>query len=223
MIFIGVGGFLGGDLSKTVAAEKETRTFSIKVDGTLAGHHQMTISASDDHVFTVDSEANVSVSRLFIRVYRYTYRGTEVWKDGRLIQLQSKANDNGKSFDVLARAEGDTLRVRVNGQQRTTRTEVWTTTYWRLPELLSPQQALTLLDCDTGKDLHGQVKYLGMQQLTVGGQVQDCAHYQIRGQVHVDVWYDAQKRLVRQDTLDDGYRVLFELIRLDREALLPKP
>jgi hypothetical protein len=74
---------------------------------------------------------------------------------------------------------------------------------------------VALLDCDTGKDLRGNLRYVGMEPLLVGGQTQNCVHYQIR-EVHVDVWYDAQKRLVRQASLDDGHRVLLELTRIDR-------
>jgi hypothetical protein len=214
-------GLLGVGLGVGRAAEKETRVFNIKIDDKPAGYHQMTISRLDDHTTTVDSRADVSVSYL-IKTFKYTYRGTERWVDGRLIQLMSETNDDGTQYQVLVQVDGDKLRVRVNGKESTTRQDVWTTTYWQLPPLQSPNQAVALLDCDTGKDLRGNLRYVGMEPLLVGGQTQNCAHYQIR-EVHVDVWYDAQKRLVRQASLDDGHRVLLELARIDRQALLPKP
>ena len=146
---------LGGDLEVARAAEKETRVFSIKIDDKPAGYHQMTISHPDDHTTSVDSRADVSVSYL-IKKYKYTYRGTERWLDGRLIHLTSETNDDGRRYQVLVQTNGDKLRVRVNGEEHTT-----------------PQ--------------------------------------------------DVQKRLVRQASLDDGHRVLLELARIDRQALLPKP
>src|SRR5207245_8632937 len=126
-------------------------------------------------------------------------------------------NDDGKQYQVLAQADGDKLRVRVNGREHTTLQDVRTTTYWQSPDPQSPNSPLAILDCDTGKNFRGSLRFVGMEQLIVGGQTQNCAHYQIRGEdVHVDVWYDSQQRLVRQDSLDDGHRVLFELARIAR-------
>jgi hypothetical protein len=216
MILIGVTvWFFGEGLKAAGAADKETRVFTIRIDDKPAGYNLMTISRPDEETFIVDSRADVSISYL-IKTYKYQYLGTEVWKHGRLFQLESKTSDDGKQFQVLVKVDGDKLRVRVNGNEHLTRRDVWTTTYWRLPELQFQNQSVALLDCDTGKELHGTVRDLGMQQLTVRGQTQNCVHYQIRGEVIVDVWYDVQKRLVRQDALDDGHHVVLELTRVDR-------
>lgn len=218
LVWIGAGVAVGvGGLARAGAAENETRIFTVKIDGKRAGTYRMKIGCSADGTFTMEGQADIATSYLLIK-YKYTYQGIEVWKNGRLVRLQSNANDNGKHYDVLASAEGDELRVRVNGKDGKTRPDVWTTTYWRLPEALSASQAVALLDCDTGKELQGNVQLVGTQPLAVAGQTQPCAHYQIRGAggLHVDVWYDAQKRLVRQDALDDGHQVVLELTRIDR-------
>jgi len=213
-VLIGAGVCSLGE-SITQAAEKETRTFSIRIDNRPAGMYQMTISRPDDRTFIVDSRADVSVSKLFIK-YKYNYQGTELWKDGRLVRLNSKTNDDGKQFEVLAQAEGERLRVQVNGKEYTTpRPDVWTTTYWTLPDPKLRNQAVALLDCDTGKVLGGTMQPIGTQQLTLAGQTQNCPHYRITGDVQVDVWYDAQQRLVREVSLDDGHRIVLELARID--------
>src|SRR5258708_384372 len=71
-----------------------------------------------------------------ILVYKYTstYRGTENWKGNRLQRLESATDDNGTRFTVNAVAEGNQLRVKVNGQERFNRGDAWTTSYWHLPE-----------------------------------------------------------------------------------------
>jgi hypothetical protein len=206
---------LGADLSMAGAAEKETRLFTVKIDGRPAGDYQMTISRPDDHTFVIDARANVFISYFLIK-YRYSYQGTEVWKDGRLVFLNSKTNDDGKQFEVLAQADGETLRVRMNGKEHAIRPDVWTTTYWSLPAPEFRTQVLALLDCDTGKDLRSTMQYVGTQQLTLAGEVQNCPHYRVTGGVEVDVWYDRQQRLVREVALEDGHRVVLELARIDR-------
>src|SRR5262249_32376483 len=160
-------------------------TFAIRIDDKPAGTYQMTISRPDDRTFVVESRATVSLTKFFIK-YRYTYEGTEWWKDGRLVRLKSQTNDDGKQYAVLAQADGDKLRVHVNSQERvTSRTDVWTTTYWISPDPKFCHPAAALLDCDTGKDLRGNVQYIGTQQLTVAGQTQNCPHYRITGDVQV--------------------------------------
>src|SRR6266404_7825336 len=99
ILLVGGGWFLEEGLSKAASAEKEIRIFNVKVDNKPAWYYKMTISCPDDHTFTVDSDAHVSVSRLFIKVYTYTYQGTEVWKDSRLVYLKSTTNDDGTQFN----------------------------------------------------------------------------------------------------------------------------
>jgi hypothetical protein len=210
-VWIWTGGF-----STANAAEKETRIFTIKIDGRQAGRYQMTITSPDDHTFLVDGRADVSIS-YFLRKYEYFYQGTEVWKDGRLVHLKSKTTDDGKHFEVLAQADGDMLRVRVNGKEFTvSRPDLRTTTYWRLPEPRFRNQAVALIDCDTGKYLRADMQYVGTQQVTAAGQVRPGAHYRLRGDVTVDAWYDAQERLIHEESLDDGHRIVFDLVRIDR-------
>jgi hypothetical protein len=215
MVWLGAGGFLaGGGFSRADAVEKEKRIFTVKIDGKQSGTYEMAIRCVDDRTF-VDCRANVSTSYLFIR-YKYTYQGTEVWKNGRLVYLKSRTNDDGTQYDVQAEADQDTLRVQVNGKVCSLRGDVWTTSYWRAPEPKQQNQAVALLDCDTGKELPGTLQYLGKEQLTLAGQTQNCAHYRLTGGVQVNVWYDAQQRLIRQDALDDGHRVVLELARIER-------
>jgi Domain of unknown function (DUF6134) len=211
---MGLGGLQRG-FATAGAAEKETRVFTVRIDGRLAGDYQMTITRPDEHTFVVNARANVFVSYFLIK-YRYSYQGTEIWKDGQLVHLDSKTNDDGKQFQVLAEADGNGLRVRVNGTEHRIRSNVWTTTYWSPPVIQFNGQGIPLLDCDTGRELHGALQYVGIQQLALPTEAQNCSHYHVSGGVQVDVWYDAQRRLVREVTIDDGHRVTLDLARIDR-------
>lgn len=201
-----------------MAADTEVRDFSVTVDGKRGGQHTMTITRQDDGSVSMTSTADVRLSFLAgLRVYRYSYRGTENWaKDGRLLRLESTSDDDGKRFSVLATAEGTNLRVRVNGQDRMNRPDVWLTTYWRLPGPGQRNQAIALLDADTGKDIVARLQYVGPAQVNVAGQVQNMAHWRLTGGVQVELWYDGSERLVRQEFVEDGHRTVLELINLRR-------
>jgi hypothetical protein len=198
-----------------VAADKETRTFNVTIDRRQAGSYTMTISRQEDGSIKVVNDANIEVRILLIK-YRYTFQGTEVWKDGRLTQFKSSTNDDGKKFEVNAWPEGNQLRVQINGQDQTARTDVWTTTYWRLADARFRNKELPLLDADTGESLNGMLRYVGRDQITINGAVQNCTHYRVRGgKLDVNLWYDAQERMVRQESVEDGHRTVLALTSIE--------
>jgi Domain of unknown function (DUF6134) len=218
-IVFGAGLYLlAGNTWIAAAAEKEIREFTIKIDDKPAGLANMIISSPDERTFNVEIHADISVSYVLglFKVYKYTYQGTEVWINGRLMHLESKTNDNGKPLQVLVKPDRDILRVKGNGMEHTARPDVLTTSYWRLPSPPFRNQEVFLLDCDTGKNLRGMMQYIGTQQLTVASQTQNCLHYRLTGDVRVDAWYDAQLRLVRQVTIEDSHSILLELARIGR-------
>jgi hypothetical protein len=198
------------------AADSERRDFNILVDGKRAGAYHLAITHGDDGTDTVTAQANVRVSYL-IYTYSYAYQGTEVWKAGRLVSLNSSSNDDGKRFQVSAAADGARLRVTVNGTEHATRPDVWTTTYWRLPDAKFRNQDVPLLDADTGRDIGASLQCVGAEAIQVGGQEQNCVHYRITGgRVEVDAWYDDQERLVHQESMEDGHRTVLDLAGIRR-------
>ncbi len=201
------------------AAETEQRVFSIHVGGKPAGDYRLTITRQDNGEEVVTAQAGVRVKAV-LKTYTYTYQGTERWKDGRLLELRSSTSDDGKRFDVLATAEGNNLRVRVSGQtDRLTRWDVWPTSHWHLPDARFHNQGVPLLDADTGKEFTGQLQYLGIEAVTVGGQAQKCYHFRVLGAPAspVDLWYDGAHRVVRQEFTVEGHRTVFQLTALRRQ------
>ncbi len=201
---------------RAAAGEVEIRDFSTRIDGKSAGEYHMTITRGDDGTWSMSGQADVRITRFGVPVYKYSYQGTEVWKDGQLRRLDSACNDDGKRYTVNAVAEGDSLRVKVNGRERASRTDVWVTTYWRLPDAKQRNQAVTLLDADTGREISGRLQHVGASQINVSGQVQDCAHYRVTGGVQVDLWYDSHERLVRQEWEEDRHKTVLELVGIRR-------
>src|SRR5437660_183171 len=83
-----------------------------------------------------------------------------------------------------------------HGEGRAVRPDVWTTSCWRLPGAQYRNRALTLLDADTGQEIAGHLQYVGQSQVKVGEQWQDCVHYRVTGGKKLELWFDAQERLV---------------------------
>jgi hypothetical protein len=192
----------------------ETRVFTVAVDGKPAGEYHMRITRQGDG-FTMSGQARIRV-RVLLYTYKYAYTGTEVYHGGRLARLTSTTNDDGMRFEVTAAAQGDGLHVTVNGRERVAPADVWPTSYWRLPPGGSGGRAVHLLDADTGKGFAGRLAHLEETRLDLAGQRRPCAHYRVTGPpAPVDLWYDGQQRLLRQEYLEDGHRTVLELKRLE--------
>lgn len=205
---------LGFEATGVIAAEVEARDFTLKVDGKPSGEYHMHITRQDDGALVMSGQADVRVTYLKIYHSSYSYRGTEVWKNGRLQKLDSSANDDGMRYVVNAVADGNNLRVKVNGQERLIRGDVWVTSYWQLAGAPFRNQAVPLIDVDNGKEINGTLQYVGTSALNVLGQVQNCVHYRVSGGVAADLWYDAQERLVRQEWMEKNLRCVLELNRI---------
>jgi hypothetical protein len=199
------------------AADVEVRDFVIWVDGKRGGEYHMTINRQDDGSVSMTGQADVSLSFFVVKKYIYTYRGTEGWsKDGVLTSFSSTANDDGKEYTVTAVPDGNGLRVKVNGQEKMSRADVWLTTYWRLPLPSQRNGAVPLLDADTGRDINATLQYVGVSPVNFAGQAQNYARYRLSGGVQVDLWYDATERLVREEWIEDGHKSVLELVRVRR-------
>ena len=93
---------------RAAALETEVREFTVEIEGKPAGQYIMTVTKQDNGILSMKGEANISFKYLLV-TYTYSYRGVEHWKDGRLIELNSHCNDDGKKTEVNAQAQSDWL------------------------------------------------------------------------------------------------------------------
>src|SRR5262249_38245266 len=77
------------------AADVETRTFAVSVNGKTCGNYQMVIQVHEDGSQEMSAEAIVQAPQA-AGWYLYGYRGKESWRDGRLQKLEAGSNDEGK-------------------------------------------------------------------------------------------------------------------------------
>src|SRR4051812_3914569 len=85
--------------SPALGSGPETREYRITVDGRAAGTYTMTITELPDGTVEQAGRADVSM-RVLLKTFSYSYNGTETWQNGRLVKLQSQANDDGKQYQV---------------------------------------------------------------------------------------------------------------------------
>ena len=190
---------------------EQKREFTILVDDKPCGRYALIIRREADESEVIRREADVRIRILGLTVYRYSSRNSETWKRGRLHSLENTADYNGEQFMVKAETESGQLRVRVNGREQKAHPDVWTTSYWKLPEPQRRLQPLGLLECDKGQDLKAKLQLVGDETIRIAEREEKCTRYQITGGVAGDLWYDSQDRLVRQEMIESGHSTKFHL------------
>jgi hypothetical protein len=197
------------------AADVETRDFTVLISGKPSGEVHMTIHRQEDGSVVMRCDTDIKVA-FGILHYKYVYRGLEVWKDRRLIRLDSNTDDNGKRFVVSAVPDGANLKMKVNNVEKQVRGDVWVTSYWTLPDPKIRAGQLTVLDADSGKMLDGKLGFIATEKLRVAGQEVTLNHYRFAGKVNVELWYDGSERLVRQEWTEQAHKTVLELLRVRR-------
>lgn len=199
------------------SADVEDREFTVNVGGKPAGKAVMKITRHEDGTETMSGTVKVTV-KAFLFTHKYEYQGAEEWKNGRLQQLRSSTLDGKTRYEVQAQAEAEALRVSVNGKERMVRWDAWTGSHWKLADKRFFNQALPVVEVDSGKDFEGRLEYQGIVPVNLGGQQQKCHHFRLTGgQSPVDLWYDGSHRLVRQEFSVDGHRLEIHLTGLKRQ------
>ena len=168
------------------AAEVVDTRFTVLRDGTAIGTHRIQVERTGNET-RVAVDIDLQVKLAFITVYRYAHRNREVWRDGRLLSIDSRTDDDGKAEFVRGRASGGAFEVRSTAGDYTVPADVVPTSYWRR----STVEQGRLLDSQKGRLLDVRIEPAGTE---ASGAV---TRYRMRGDLDLDLWYDDRDRLRR--------------------------
>ena len=70
--------------------------FDIYRNNKLIGQHVFSFNKNGDEI-KVTSEINFQIKKLGVVLYKYNVKGTETYRSGKLVEFNSKTNQNGKN------------------------------------------------------------------------------------------------------------------------------
>jgi Family of unknown function (DUF6134) len=190
----------------------EIREFEILVKDRPAGTKTVRVTETDNGVTTVRTDATVSLNYVLYG-YRYEFHGQEVWQGKHLASVDDSAIDGGTKLTTRARdGIGNSIIETLGKSPATGPALSMTTNFWQAPE--GPKgTALTLLDADQGSVHPARISEITLEGLEIAGSKIECTHYHLDCDLAADLWFDSQRRLVRQKTIEDGYPVEIRLTR----------
>ncbi len=202
---------LGAALLLPAASSAEERGFEVTVDGKPAGDFRMKVTALADGSEQVDMAADVKF-RTFGIGYSYSSRSTEIWTDGRLRQLDSAVNDDGKKKRVKVESDARGLTVVVNNRPTPCAKTALLATGWRLPP--SDQKAFeaVVVDTEDGTQTVARIEYVGDFQAKLPAGAVPGRRYKVTGKDLDAEWvFDGAGRPIHQTMKWDGHTVVLKL------------
>ncbi|MGF1579969.1 MAG: DUF6134 family protein [Gemmataceae bacterium] len=213
-----VGVLLLGMAVTAKAEITETRDYLVYVDGKQVGTNQRVITEHDNGFVTVTSSVDVKVKILI--TYRYSYRGTEVYKGYQLHKLESNCQDFKTLYTAAAylTKDGQNLVISNKTKQVVGPADAWSTTFWKLPDRKYFNKNIQLLDTEHGALLPSKLVYVGKEGMDMNGKKQTVFHFRVfKKSQPVDLWFDVQHRLVRLELTERRHRTVIQMVNVRRK------
>ena len=158
--------------------------FEILRGGTPIGRHTIDFrrDGADLHV---DIAIDIAVELMFITVFRYTHRNHEIWRDGRLVSIETRTDDDGTAYRVSGRATNSGFRVTGSAGNFLAPADIVPTSYWS-PR--TPGQT-ALLDTQRGRIVAVAITPGGTERLATPTGPVEAKRFAVDGDLRLSLWY----------------------------------
>lgn len=201
------------------AAGDDGRTllFDIYRSGKKAGTHAIRFRQQGADL-AVDIAIRIS-GRMFLVPFTYTHENRELWRDGRLIRLDSKTQTNSKQENVSGRLTGAGFEVRAGTADIVLPPTVLSTSYWH-PD--TPNRD-ALLNSQKGTMASIVTDQIVSTSVTTARGKRPANEYRFTGGVKANVIYDGDGCFVGLSFKMpvDGSKVVYKLVAEPDAARAP--
>lgn len=191
-----------------VPTSTANRRFKVLYAGETIGSHMVTYSPATGET-RITTEINLVIKALFFTMFAYSHRSEEIWRDGRLMSLNSKTVEGGETIDVGGAATPLGFRVVSKGglfiapATTLTSNSLWT------PVAL---EQTTVVDAQHGGVIGVTARKIGDEQIAIGGRPVRATRYSfITPYLAGSIWYDQENLWVRGDFERNGSKILYQL------------
>lgn len=188
------------------------RNFEVFREEVSIGRHEIRFSHQGDELH-VKIAIDLEVKLAFITLFRYSHRNHEVWRNGRLISIDTQTDDDGEPHWVRGRTTAEGFAVESSSGPAMAPPEIIPTSYWR-PETVTQEQ---LLDTQHGR----LVEIFSIEREPDFGFSSVATRYALRGDLNLDLWYDDERQLAKIAFQARGAKIDYVLLPAKRTSALP--
>jgi hypothetical protein len=171
------------------------------------GTYTNTIQKNGEDV-SVRNEIRATVKILEIIVHDHKSQSTELWRDGRIVSFEGNTKENGKSYEIRGRAEGDKFIVVGPQGQAEAPPSVFPNNPWSLGIL----NAKVLMSTKSGK-LYRVHSTAGEEKiLKVGAKTLKTNYFKVGGDAKYELWFDTEGVPVKFRDLNEDSEITFQMV-----------
>ena len=158
------------------------------------GKHTFSFKKLDGQL-AVESEINFEIKKFGIVLYKYHVKGTEVYKDGKLIKFNSKTNQNGKNKYVNLILKDNEYVIDGSSYKGKAPTDFMLGTWWNH----SIMKASAQISAVSGRIIKQKVTFLGKETIKFGEKNYNTLHFNFSStdkkldkgkKLNTHVWYE---------------------------------
>lgn len=173
--------------------------FDLYRNNKLIGTHIYNFERKDN-LLTVNSIINFKISKFGMVLYKYYAKGTELYKDSKLIKFTSVTKQNKKEKFCNIDLKNGEFNVSGSSYTGTAPLDYIIGTWWNHEIVKSPAQ----ISAVSGRIIHQNVKFIGKEKLLINNKNYETLHFNFSSsdkklkknkKLNTDIWYDEKTLL----------------------------
>jgi len=193
--------------------------FDIYRNNKHIGKHIFIFNKSENEI-AVTSEINFEIKKLGVVLYKYNVKGTEIYRDGKLIKFNSKTNQNGKEKYVNLKTEDNKIIIDGSSFKGKVSEEYLLGTWWNHSIVKAPAQ----ISAVSGRIIKQKVEFLGKEKIKIGNKTFKTLHFNFSStdkklgkdkRLNTDVWYDEETLNWVKATFEKKGKWEYKLVLID--------
>ena len=143
----------------------------------------------------VESEINFEIKKFGVVLYKYHVKGTEIYKDGKLVKFNSKTNQNGKLKYVNMALDSEEYHIDGSSYQGKAPIDFMIGTWWNHNIVKASAQ----ISAVSGRIIKQKVTFLGKETIKINDKTYNTLHFNFSStdkklakdkKLNTDIWYD---------------------------------
>ena len=193
--------------------------FDIYRNNKNIGKHVFSFEKKDGQL-KINSEINFIIKKLGIVLYKYNVKGTEVYKDGKLVKFNSKTDQNGKEKYVNIKVENGEQIIDGSSYKGKAPLSYLLGTWWNH----SIVEAEAQISAVSGRIIKQEVTFLGVENIKINGKNYETLHFNFSSsdkklkkdkKLNTDVWYEKDTLNWVKATFEKTGKWEYKLISID--------
>lgn len=191
--------------------DNDILAYEITRKGKRLGFQVLEFSQAENGDLVVDIHIEIDFKLGFITLFKYRHANREVWRDGALVSMVSRTDNNGEDVAVDLRRDGDRMTGSGSRFEDNLPAPIMSTSYFN-PNFVRQSELVSSQD---GRLLPTEVEELGRERLLLQTGPVEATRFRLSGKLKIDIWYTDAGRWVKTEFTRGGNTLLITAINPD--------